>query len=155
MWPRVWALSAYMYISVWIAGIGWAQWPSFSWIRENTVGPMKRQGLERTDIDRSEKSGGRAKEAERVGLLTAKAPQSPVTVLCVRVLESVPLPLWCHYRLSRSQGSPCLPSMFSELSLWELCIRHRHGNQQMQRACLDVTFKCSLFSMLDISLLRD
>lgn len=56
--------------------------------------------------------------------------------VCVCVLRPSlwSFPLWCHYRLSRSRGSPCLPSMLSELSLWESCIRHRHGNQQTRRA---------------------
>lgn len=40
-------------------GEGCALWPSFSWIRENTVGLIERQGLERTDIHRSEKRRGR------------------------------------------------------------------------------------------------
>lgn len=73
-------------------------------------------------------------------LLLTKTPQSPATsqcviiqmcvCVCVFVPETVFFPLWCHYRFSRSQDSPCLPSMVSELSPRESCIRRHHGNRQ-------------------------
>lgn len=162
------SVCVYMWVSVCIAGLALCSVAQFWLNKENTVGPMKCQGLGGTNIEKweDESEGERGREAWVV-----KAPQLKLHIplwiscvitcvfvcacmyvcMCKFVPKSVFFPLWCHYRLSHSHGSPCLPSVISELSPRDSCIRHHHSDQETQWASLDVTFKRSSFSIQLIS----
>lgn len=78
-------MCVYACLSVCIAGIGLCSVAQF-WLKKGEYcKPDKRQGLQRTDIDRSEKRRGRERGTEMLELLTTKVPQSQVSFFCVRV----------------------------------------------------------------------